>query len=226
MNNATDTSDGLVLEPVEIVEAQEDEGGEDTAEAAGGEAVNEPQTASPDELVATGLQPLSIVEAVLFAADAPLPAARIAEIAGLPGLRVVKQLIAELNQKYERHGLSFRIDEIAGGYQMLTLPEYDSYLAKLQRVRQESKLSAAALETLAIIAYKQPVLRADVEVIRGVACGEVLNRLRELNLIKILGRAEDVGRPILYGTTKKFLEVFGLASLEDLPQIEALKPPE
>jgi segregation and condensation protein B len=105
---------------------------------------------------------------------------------------------------------------------MLTLPAYNHWLAKLLRSRQESKLSSAALETLAIVAYKQPCTRADVEAVRGVAVGDMLNRLREMNLVKIVGRAEDLGRPMLYGTTRKFLEVFGLPSLEELPQVEAL----
>ena len=81
------------------------------------------------------------------------------------------------------------------------------------------------METLAVVTYKQPVVRADIEAVRGVACGEVLNRLRELGLVKIVGRAEDVGRPMLYGTTKRFLEIFGLASIEELPEVEELKPP-
>ena len=94
------------------------------------------------------------------------------------------------------------------------------------RAKQESRLSPAALETLAIVAYKQPVLRAEIEAVRGVTVGEVLNRLREMNLIKIVGRDEQIGRPMLYGTTRRFLEVFGLANLKDLPQVEELKPPE
>lgn len=168
----------------------------------------------------------SIVEAILFAADAPLPASKIAEIAGAGNARNLKKHIASLNEAYEQRGAAFRIEEIAGGYQMLTLPAYNEWVSKLLRARQETKLSQAALETLAIVAYKQPILRADVEAIRGVAAGEVLNRLRELNLIKIVGRADDVGRPLLYGSTKKFLEVFGLASLDDLPNAEELTPPE
>jgi len=180
----------------------------------------------PADVVDPALAPESIVEAVLFATDTPLPAAKIAEVADQGTAKQVKKLVATLNEKYEQQKMSFRIEEIAGGFQMLTLPIYNAFLAKLLRVRQESKLSQAALETLAIVAYKQPILRADTEVIRGVQCGEMLNRLRELNLIKIVGRAEDVGRPILYGTTKKFLEVFGLGSLDDLPDIEELRPPK
>ena len=168
----------------------------------------------------------SIIEAVLFATDTPLPPARIAQIIGVGGVAEVKKHIAALNEKYSESGASFRIDEIAKGYQMLTLPEYNVWLRKLFKVRRESKLSQAALETLAVVAYKQPVMRVVIEEIRGVAVGEILQRLREMNLVKIVGRAEVLGRPLLYGTTKHFLEVFGLASLGDLPKVEELTPPD
>jgi len=109
---------------------------------------------------------------------------------------------------------------------MLTLSVYNLWLQKLLRVRSEDKLSPAALETLAIIAYKQPVMRADIEAIRGVAVGEVVRGLMYKGLVKIVGRAEVLGRPMLYGTTKKFLETFGLNSLKDLPKVEELKKPD
>jgi len=109
---------------------------------------------------------------------------------------------------------------------MLTLSPYNHWLKKLLRVRDESKLSPAALETLAIIAYKQPVIRADIEAVRGVAASEMIRSLMYKGLVKIVGRAEVLGRPMLYGTTKKFLEVFGLNSLKDLPKIEELKRPD
>jgi segregation and condensation protein B len=167
----------------------------------------------------------STVEAILFATDAPLSAKKIAQILGAGDARDVKKHIAALNAQYAATGRSFRIEEIAKGYQMLTVPAYNNWLRQVLRVRDETKLSPAAMETLAIIAYKQPILRADVEAIRGVACGEVINRLREMNLVKIVGRAEELGRPLLYGTTSRFLEVFGLGSLEDLPNVEELTPP-
>ncbi len=108
---------------------------------------------------------------------------------------------------------------------MLTLNLYNHWLKKLLRVRGDSKLSPAAMETLAIIAYKQPVMRADIEAIRGVAAGDIIRSLCYKGLVKIVGRAEVLGRPMLYGTTKKFLELFGLNSLKDLPKIEELKKP-
>jgi len=128
--------------------------------------------------------------------------------------------VESLNRRYEAQGASFRIRTIAKGYQVLTQPEYDTWVRKLLKARADSRLSKAALETLAIVAYKQPILRADIEAIRGVAVGDMLVRLREMNLVRIAGRAEEIGRPLLYGTTKKFLDIFGLASLNDLPKLE------
>jgi segregation and condensation protein B len=115
---------------------------------------------------------------------------------------------------------------VAGGYQILTLPRFGDVLKRLHQKEIDSKLTKAALETLAIIAYKQPILRADLEAIRGVACGETIRSLMEKHLVKIAGRAEIPGRPILYGTTKRFLELFGLNNLKDLPASESLPSPK
>ncbi len=166
----------------------------------------------------------SVTEAVLFASDESLTDARLADIVGVPA-RQIRQLVKSLNEKYQANGNAFRIEKIAGGFQMLTLSPYNSWLKKLIRVRDDSKLSAASLETLAIIAYKQPVIRADIEAIRGVAAGEIIRSLIYKGLVKIVGRAEVLGRPMLYGTTKKFLQTFGLDSLKDLPKVEELKKP-
>ena len=163
------------------------------------------------------------VEAILFASDEPLPAAKIAKVALFPSQRVVKQAVAALNARYEQAGSAFRIDTVAGGYRMLTQPQYADVLQRLLQVRQDSRLSQAAMETLAIVAYRQPILRADIEAIRGVACGEVLRGLMEKQLVKIAGRAEIIGRPMLYGTTRRFLELFGISSLEDLPGVDELR---
>lgn len=161
-----------------------------------------------------------IVEALLFASDSPLTPGRLAEIADCRSTREVRAAVAELNERYEAGGLTFRIEEIAGGFRMLTLPALHPWLAKLNQKRAETRLSDAAMETLAIIAYKQPIMRADIEAIRGVASGETISRLRELGLVKVVGRAEIVGRPQLLGTTKKFLDMFGLASPDELPPLE------
>ena len=166
----------------------------------------------------------SVVEAILFASDEPLEPSKIAKVAGAGDARQVRKLIQELNSEYTRRGAAFRVEELAGGYIMLTLPEYNNWLKQLLRTRQESKLSPAALETLAIVAYKQPVMRVTVEALRGVAAGEMIRNLMEKGLVKIVGRAEELGRPLLYSTTRKFLEVFGLNSLQDLPKVEELRP--
>ncbi len=180
---------------------------------------------SPHPQASTGeaAEIAAVVEAILFTNDSPLSSARIAEVAELPGQRAVKDAVALLNERYERDGSAFRIQAIAGGYQMLTRPEFHDVIARLLRDRSDSRLSQAALETLAIVAYRQPILRADIEAIRGVACGELLRSLLEKQLVRIVGRAEVIGRPILYGTTRRFLEVFGLAGLEDLPKVEELR---
>jgi len=172
---------------------------------------------------AEAAETVATVEAILFAGDSPLTAAKIAEVAELPGRRAVKDAIDALNTHYADSGRAFRVEAIAGGYQMMTLPEYHDVLSRLLRTRKDSRLSRAAMETIAIVAYRQPILRADIEAIRGVACGEILRNLLEKQIVKIVGRAEVLGRPMLYGTTRRFLEVFGLNSLEDLPRVEELR---
>ena len=168
----------------------------------------------------------TVIEAVLFAADEPISPKRLVDIAEAGSVKRIRQCVRDLNKKYKQGGFSFRIEKIAGGYQMMTLPAFNPWLSKLIKVRTDSKLSAAALETLAVIAYKQPIIRADVEAVRGVASGEVIRNLMYKGLVKIVGRAEILGRPMLYGTTKKFLDAFGLNSLKDLPKVDELKNPE
>ena len=168
-----------------------------------------------------------LLEALLLSTHHPLTAGRLAELMDLPATKPVRQAVKDLNAQYEESHRAFRIEQVAGGYQILTLPEFGDALKKLHQREIDAKLTKAALETLAIIAYKQPVLRADIEAIRGVACGETIRNLMEKRLVNIAGRAEEPGRPILYGTTKRFLEVFGLNGLKDLPQSEeGLKAPE
>lgn len=163
------------------------------------------------------------VEAALFSSDRALPASRLNELLGKPGAKAIQGAVDSLNEVYEKSGRSFRIEAVATGYKVMTLPRFAEVLKALHRARQDTRLSPAAMETLAIVAYKQPILRAQVESIRGVASGEVLRSLMERHLVKIVGRAEEIGRPMLYGTTKTFLEVFGLSSLEDLPKSEEFK---
>jgi segregation and condensation protein B len=130
---------------------------------------------------------------------------------------VVEALATQLNDELEAAGRPARAEKLAGGYRLMVAPRFGPIVAAFDRNRQSTKLSRASIETLSIIAYRQPMTRAQIEAIRGVACGEVLRSLLERKLIAIKGRAEEVGRPILYGTTPQFLELFGLASLKDLP---------
>jgi segregation and condensation protein B len=161
---------------------------------------------------------LRTLESLLFSTHHPLTAGRLAEMLELESTKPIRRAIKELNEQYITSDRSFRVEQVAGGYQLLTLPEFGEILKKLHQREVDAKLTKAALETLAIIAYKQPILRADIEAIRGVACGETIRSLMEKHLVKIAGRAEIPGRPILYGTTRRFLELFGLNSLKDLPQ--------
>jgi segregation and condensation protein B len=167
----------------------------------------------------------TVVESVLFASDEPLTPKRLVDIVEAGSVKRVRECVKTLNKKYRAGGFSFRIEKISGGFQMMTLPAFNPWISKLIKVRSDNKLTPAALETLAIVAYKQPIIRADVEAIRGVASGEVLRNLMYKGMVKIVGRAEILGRPMLYGTTKKFLDAFGLNNLKDLPKIEELKAP-
>jgi segregation and condensation protein B len=173
----------------------------------------------------------SIVEALIFASDVPLSLKQIKEIINEPSKKFlsengsltiteedVKKAIDDLNLEYSERGSSFRIIEIAGGYQFATLPEFAKWVGKLFKERSKKKLSQAALETLAIIAYKQPISKPEIESIRGVNVDHVIKNLLERKLITIVGRAETIGRPLLYGTTQEFLKYFGLKNLSDLPK--------
>ena len=165
------------------------------------------------------LSPSQRIEAVLMTVDRPLGDRALAEAAGVDG---VEASISELNDCYESTGRIFRIVRVASGWQVMTMPESAPVLSRLHAQRQQTHLTPAAMETLSIIAYRQPVMRAEIEAIRGVACGEVLRGLLERRMIRIAGRAEELGRPMLYGTTKDFLRVFGLSGIDDLPDVEGL----
>ena len=169
---------------------------------------------------------LAQLEAALFLADEPLTARRLAQAAGLSDTAEARQGIGQLQELYEQEGSAFQVEELAGGFQLLTRPEFSPWLVRLRRASAELKLTAPARETLAIIAYRQPIVRADVESIRGVQCSDVLKQLMEKNLIRIAGRDDSLGRPVLYGTTKKFLQLFGFRSLRDLPRADEFKRPD
>lgn len=193
----------------------------DDADGSVNDASADEETSPADDPI-----PAALLEALLLSTHHPLTAGRLAELMDRPSTKGVRQAIKALNEGYASSNRSFRIEQVAGGYQILTLPEFGAALRKLHQKEIDAKLTKAALETLSIIAYKQPILRAEVESIRGVACGETIRSLMEKHLVKIAGRAEEPGRPILYGTTKRFLELFGLNSLKDLPQPEPTEKPK
>ncbi|MCX5681148.1 MAG: SMC-Scp complex subunit ScpB [Candidatus Omnitrophica bacterium] len=160
------------------------------------------------------------VEALLFVSDKPVMIEEMKEVIGDIDGRALRQAIDDLKLKYESEKRGMVIVEIAGGYQMLSNPEYANAIRTFYRTQKKEKLSKPALESLAIIAYKQSVTRLEIELIRGVNSDGVVNHLLEKNLIKITGRKDVPGKPFIYGTTKEFLEYFGLRSLSDLPKIE------
>lgn len=169
---------------------------------------------------------LALIEAALMSADEPLPARKLAMLASLADAAEARRLVRKLRTLYDQDGSAFQVEELAGGFQLLTRPEFHPWLIRLRRTGNDLRLSGAARETLAIVAYRQPIMRADVEAIRGVQCGEMLRQLMEKGLVRIAGRHDSLGRPVLYGTTRKFLQVFGLKNLNDLPLAEQLRPPK
>ena len=168
---------------------------------------------------------LAALEAILWLSREPIVSRKLAGLAGLADGTEARTLVRSLNRMYDAEGCAFRVVEVAGGFQLMTRAKFVPWLRRLQASQTEIRLSAPALETLAVVAYRQPVLRADVEAVRGVQCGEILRQLMERNLVRISGRSEDLGRPFLYGTTRQFLQVFGLRHLEDLPRPELLRLP-
>lgn len=168
------------------------------------------------------MNPVQIVEALLFASDAPLKAEEIARADQALDEDTVEAAIEELRAEYDELKRAFQIYEMAGGYQILTRPEFAPYLERFDTVPRPARLSGPALETLAIIAYRQPISRVEIEYIRGVSSAGVLRTLLDRELIHIVGREEGLGRPLLYGTTRRFLEHFGFRSLDDLPRTEEL----
>lgn len=179
--------------------------------------------AKPPEAAPPGAEAIApALEALLISLDKPASVARLAPSVGCDGpggASVVRDAIDLLNRQYEETGRAFRIEQVAGGFRVMTLPAYSGAVATMHEARASNRLSRAAVETLAVVAYRQPITRAEIEAIRGVACGEVLRTLLERRLVAIAGRAEEVGRPMLYGTSRHFLEAFGLASIKDLPSV-------
>jgi segregation and condensation protein B len=168
------------------------------------------------------MKPHQIVEAVLFASDAPLRPDEIARADESLDEDTVEEALQRLRLLYLEGERAFDLVEVAGGYQLLTRPEFASYLERFDTVPRPTRLSGPALETLAIIAYRQPLGRLEVEHIRGVSSSGVMRTLQDRGLVEVVGRSEGLGRPLLYGTTARFLEHFGFRSLEDLPRPEEL----
>jgi segregation and condensation protein B len=183
---------------------------------------------SPKEKPVTGVGSrsaarLTRLEAILFLAREPLGLRKLAQLANLADGTEVRTLLRSLAERYDARGCAFQVAQVAGGYQLLSRREFAGWLRPKTPTEREIRLSPPALETLAVVAYRQPVLRAEVEAIRGVACGEILRQLMDRDLLRIVGRSEELGRPLRYGTTKRFLEVYGLSNLDQLPWSDQLR---
>jgi segregation and condensation protein B len=166
--------------------------------------------------------PKQILEALLFACDAPVPLATLVEVMDGPDAAEVSALLADLGREYEESDRGVALAEIAGGYQILSRRECAPWIEAMLRSRRKARLSRAGLETLAIVAYKQPITKVEIDGIRGVDSGGSLHTLLERNLVLIRGRSKAVGRPLLYGTTPDFLSYMGINDLTDLPELKEL----
>lgn len=178
----------------------------------------EPSDRDPQRLEAK----LTQLETVLFLAREPLSTRKLAKLANLADGTEARTLLKQLGKRYDQRASAMQVVEVAGGVQLLTRPQLADWIRRLHGASEDLRLSTPALETLSVVAYRQPALRAEIEAIRGVQCGEILRVLMERDLLRIVGRAEELGRPFQYGTTKKFLQVFGLRRLEQLPPIDQI----
>jgi len=165
------------------------------------------------------------VEAVLLVAGTAVPPRRLAQLATLADATEARTIVGKLNAVYQQWNTPFRVEKVAAGYRMFTLPQYALWLGRLHHRDAELKLSPPALETLTVIAYRQPITRADIEAIRGVQCSEMIRQLMERSLVRIGGTDDALGRPFLFVTTPQFLESFGLQDLTELPMSDRLRKP-
>jgi segregation and condensation protein B len=163
------------------------------------------------------------VEALLFVSNTALSARRLAQLAMLADSAQATRIVEELNAAYDRDRSAFRIERAANGYLLLTRPVYAHWLGRVHQRQGDMKLSPPALETLTVVAYRQPITRAEIEAVRGVQCAEMLKQLLERGLVRIAGEDNSLGRPYLYETTRQFLEVFGLSGLDELPLADRLR---
>jgi segregation and condensation protein B len=199
-------------EPAGTAEAEEP--GEEAAGKPRAEA--KPTPPPPDRLDGA-------VEAMLLASGEAMSAERLRDLLGLPSVVHVREAVERVRARLAGAGLAVELQDVAGGHRVVTRPEYAEYVRRLWRRASADRLSPSLLETLSIVAYKQPVARVEVERIRGVQCGDALRGLLERRLVKVAGRSDQPGRPLLYATTTRFLEVFGLAGLDDLPNAKDLR---
>ena len=162
------------------------------------------------------------LEAVLFMSRSPLPSRKLSQMAELEDGTQARTMIKELNQRYDDNARAFHVKKVAGGFQLRTRPQFADWIRRLDHIPRRRRLSAPALETLTVVAYRQPIIKAEIEAIRGVSCGEMLRQLLEKGLVKIAGRSEKLGRPFLYATTKAFLTEFGLNQINELPRAKQL----
>ena len=158
------------------------------------------------------------VEAILFLAKEPIPSRKLSKFAGLEDGTQARTLVKKLNEKYNQTGRAFSVLRVAGGFQLRTRPQFAKWIRRLEHVEAPNRLSSTMMETLAVVAYRQPIIKAEVESIRGVSSGDILRQLMDRGLVKLAGRSPELGRPFLYATTKRFLAEFGLNSLDDLPR--------
>jgi segregation and condensation protein B len=159
----------------------------------------------------------SRLEAILFLAREPLTLRKLAQLANLTDATEARTVLKSLQARYDERQCAFQLAQVAGGFQLMSRREFVTWVRPQSAQEHEFRLSPPSLETLVVVAYRQPILRAEIEAIRGVACGEILRQLLDRDLLRIVGRSEELGRPLRYGTTKRFLEVFGLSNLEELP---------
>ena len=160
---------------------------------------------------------MQTTEGVIFITREPITTTKLVQYARLRNGKEARQLIEQLNKQYDKTNCAYRIEQVAGGYQLMSRPVFAGWLKRLEHTIAPQRFSAPSIETLAVIAYRQPAMRAEIEAIRGVGCGEVIRQLMERDLVRIAGRSKELGRPYLYATTRTFLELFGLGSIEDLP---------
>lgn len=165
-------------------------------------------------------EPIDVVEALLFASEAPVEVERIQEVLDLPSAGQARELVQMLSERLDGEGRALQIIEVGGGFRLVTRPDVAPWLVKLARSRTRGRLSRSALETLAIIAYRQPASRPDIDAVRGVNSEAVLDNLLDRRMVRIAGRKDSPGRPFLYETTRDFLVAFGLRDLADLPKVE------